>query len=69
VKSKNNIFKVKKYQKIEEEEDQKEEEYNATDDNLCTICYTNERNTVIYRCGHKAMCTSCAKIVKSKKKA
>jgi hypothetical protein len=34
--------------------------------NLCAICYVKERNTVLYKCGHKALCVECANSIKAR---
>lgn len=33
---------------------------------LCCVCMANQKNTVIYPCGHRALCNACAKDVKSR---
>jgi hypothetical protein len=38
-----------------------ENEPNASDLNICSICLENEKNTVIVSCGHLSMCERCAK--------
>jgi len=32
----------------------------------CTVCYSNDVNCVLYPCGHKVLCSSCAKLMKSR---
>ena len=36
------------------------------EEKMCKVCFANNSNTIVNRCGHGGMCSSCAKSIVKK---